>query len=170
MSGAPVRRDHLAGGLVALIGATAVVLGRRYGMGTPTHIGPGLFPLALGVVLLAVGAGIMVLAGDPGRGGTTAGAGAPEGSEHRTLPPLGWRAPLCILGGPVLFILLADRLGLAPAAFACVLLASRATPETTLPQSLLLAGTVTLFGVLLFHSLLGVSLPLFALPSSAGGG
>lgn len=48
-------RDCIAGALVALIGAGAIVEGQSYGVGTLTAMGPGFFPVALGAGLVGLG-------------------------------------------------------------------------------------------------------------------
>jgi len=60
----------------------------------------------------------------------------------------------------VLFILLADTAGLAPAIFACVFASALGTSRTTLTEALLLALGVMVFGVLLFAYGLKVPFPI----------
>jgi hypothetical protein len=54
----PLHRDVIAGTLFVLIGAAALILGRRYPIGTAMHMGPGYFPAVLGTVLMLLGAWI----------------------------------------------------------------------------------------------------------------
>ncbi len=60
----------------------------------------------------------------------------------------------------VLFIVLADRAGLAPATFACVFVGALGTSTTKLVEAALLAAAVTVFGVLLFRYGLQIQFPI----------
>jgi hypothetical protein len=60
----------------------------------------------------------------------------------------------------VLFVLLADNVGLLPAIFACVFVAALGTRITTLKEALLLAAGVTIFGIGLFSYVLKVPFPI----------
>jgi len=48
-------RDFYAGALMMLIGLGACLEGLTYKLGTLTHMGPGFFPVALGVILVVLG-------------------------------------------------------------------------------------------------------------------
>ena len=71
-----------------------------------------------------------------------------------------WRGAAAILTAVVLFILLADHVGLAPAIFACVFTGAVGTRETTLREAALLALAVMVFGVLLFSFALKLPFPI----------
>jgi hypothetical protein len=71
----------------------------------------------------------------------------------------GWH---CILGGPVLFIILGQYAGMIPAVFACVFVCALGDKTATYKSSAMLAAAVTVFGVLLFHYLLGSPFPAAA--------
>jgi hypothetical protein len=72
-----------------------------------------------------------------------------------------WRGWLCIIAGVLSFICLGQYAGLVPAAFTCVFISALGDRTATLKGAVMLAAGVTLFGVLLFHFLLSVSIPLF---------
>ena len=144
-----IRRDHLAGLLVAVLGAGVLVQALHYDFGTMARVGPGFMPMVLGVLLLGVGAGIAATAGSD--------AGA-EGGEIHAGPDLrGW---CCIVASVLLFVGLAHYAGLAPAIFACVLVAALGDRSARLGGAVLLAAGMTAFGVAVFHYGLGVQLPL----------
>ena len=144
-----IQRDHLAGLVVVLLGLAVLVQARGYEMGTMAHVGPGLVPMALGVLLTLVGAGIAFNA---------APSDASEGGEIHAGPDLrGW---LCIVASVLLFAGLAQYAGLVPAIFASVLVAALGDRNARLGSSLLLAAGMTLFGVAVFWYGLGVQLPL----------
>src|SRR5665647_31181 len=49
------KRDFYAGGLMAMLGAGVALDSTTYDVGSLTHMGPGMFPLMLGVVLTFIG-------------------------------------------------------------------------------------------------------------------
>ncbi|HUY03715.1 MAG TPA: tripartite tricarboxylate transporter TctB family protein, partial [Rhodocyclaceae bacterium] len=53
-------RDYYGGGLMLVIGVAAAVQGMRYQVGTLSRMGPGFFPMALGVILALIGVTILV--------------------------------------------------------------------------------------------------------------
>jgi putative Ca2+/H+ antiporter (TMEM165/GDT1 family) len=146
------RGDTWAGLLCIAIGLLTVWEANRYTIGSLGQMGPGFYPAVLGVlmagigVLIALTGGAEVVESDPLHA-------MPEGAE--------WRGRLCIVGGIVLFILCAERLGMVVATFLCVFVAALGDRQATLLTSAALAAGITTFGTLLFHVLLGVSLPLW---------
>jgi putative Ca2+/H+ antiporter (TMEM165/GDT1 family) len=142
------KRDFYAGVLMVLMGSGVVLTARKYSTGTLMHMGPGFFPLILGVILILLG--MLILA--------TAVASGPE--RERILPEQPeWWAWACILASPLAFIYFGTHGGMAPATFACVFVAALGDRTATLKGSLLLAAGVTLFGVLLFSYVLKVPFP-----------
>jgi hypothetical protein len=147
------RRDFCAGGLMILFGLVAAVNGPHYHIGTLMHMGPGFMPTALGVILILLGIAIA--------GTAAAGSSAGEEADENILPPHPqWLAWLCILAGPFLFVVFGSIGGMAPATFACVFVSALGDRESTWKSSLVLAAGVTAFGVLLFHYLLQVPMPV----------
>ena len=144
-----VKRDYYAGALMVLIGLVAALNGREYSMGTLRQMGPGYFPVALGIVLIFLG---ILIAG-------TASAGGPP-DEDAALPHSEWRGWFCIIAGPVLFIILGKLGGMLPATFACVFVSALGDRDTTLKGATVLATGVTVFGILLFHYLLKIPMPI----------
>jgi hypothetical protein len=142
------KRDYYAGALMIVLGLITAHEGSTYPIGTLNQMGPGYFPIALGVLLIFLGGLIAATA--------TAGAD----SEEAALPHAEWRGWICILGGPALFILLGRTTGMLPATFACVFVAALGDRETTLKGALILASSVTVFGVILFHYLLKLPMPV----------
>ena len=147
------RRDFCAGGLMILFGLIAAVNGPNYRIGTLMHMGPGFMPTALGVVLILLGVAIA--------GTASVGADDGEGSDGNLLPEHPqWLAWLCILAGPFLFIMFGSVGGMAPATFACVFVSALGDREATWKSSLVLALGMTIFGVILFHYLLQIPMPV----------
>jgi hypothetical protein len=144
------KRDYYAGGLITLIGIGTVLEGRSLRVGTLTHMGPGFFPVMLGVALIAIGVLI-------------AGSAVPalDGEEWPiVLSRPEWRGWACVIAGPLMFILFGAYGGLIPATFMCVFVSALGDRTATLKTSLLLAAAVTVFGVLLFHYVLRIPFPL----------
>ena len=85
------KRDFYAGGLMTLLGAAVTLDSMTYTLGTLTHMGPGMFPLMLGVTLTFVG--VLILG---------AAMATPLSDDENILPKnrewFGWG---CILAGPV---------------------------------------------------------------------
>jgi hypothetical protein len=144
------KKDYYAGGLMTLIGVGSVLEARHYNVGTLFHMGPGFFPIILGVVMTFLG--ILIA-------GVAAMASAVD-DDQLIMPKPEWRAWLCILAGPILFIILGNLGGLIPATFACVFVSALGDRDSTLKGSLILATAVTVCGVALFSYLLQVSIPM----------
>lgn len=144
------KRDYYAGALIMLFGLVAAAKGPGYGTGTLMRMGPGYMPTVLGVILILLGLSIA---------GTALVTPATE--DEQLLPDnpqwLGW---LCILAGPILFIILGNFFGLLPATFACVFVAALGDKSSTIKGSLILAAGVSAFGVLLFSYVLQISMPV----------
>lgn len=146
------KRDFYAGGLMTLLGAAVTFDSWKfYTLGTLTHMGPGMFPLMLGITLTFIG--VLIL-------GTA--VATPLGDDERILPEQReWYAWACILAGPILFIVLGEFFGLVPATFACVFVPALGDRTATLKGSAMLAAGVTFFGVLLFTYVLKIPFPMF---------
>jgi hypothetical protein len=143
----PLHRDVIAGTLFVLIGAAALVLGRRYPAGTAMHMGPGYFPAVLGMVLIVLGASIGLRAFR--RAGWT---------------PIGWGwKPLAwIVAAMLAFGFLMPRVGLIPALAVMLPVAAAAGREFVLREVVLLTVLMCLFAVGVFVYALKLPYPMFA--------
>ena len=144
-----LKRDFYAGALLMVLGGGAILGVRENAFGNLMHMGPGFFPTVLGVILILIG--IMI-------------AGASFSATHeneRILPEhpewFGWA---CILAGPILFIILGEIGGMAPATFACVFVSALGDRTATLKTTFLLALGITVFGCALFAYVLHVPFPI----------
>jgi hypothetical protein len=144
------RREFYAGGLMILIGLGAAFEGQNYNIGTMRQMGPGFFPVALGILLVLIGIAIA------GAGLT---GGAAEGESALPARP-DWRGWLCIIAGPLLFILFGKYGGMAPATFACVFVSAMGDRTSTWKSAFTLALAITVFGVALFTYVLKVPFPI----------
>ena len=145
------KRDFYAGSLMTLLGAAVTLDSLSYTLGTLTHMGPGMFPLMLGITLTLVG--MMIL-------GTA--MVTPLSDDESILPKeREWYAWGCILAGPIAFIALGEFFGLVPATFACVFIPALGDRTATLKGSAILAAGVTIVGTLLFTYVLKIPFPMF---------
>lgn len=145
------QREVGAGLIVGAIGIATIALGRSYRVGSLTDMGPGFFPLALGVALILIGTVIV----------WTRNRAGGEGAPIVAISSLDLRGISCVVFGMLAFIFLGDMLGFIPAAFASVFISALGDRSTSLKAAFLLSSCVTLFGVLLFYYFLQVPLPLF---------
>lgn len=140
-------KDFWAGVLYAAFGAAAVYIAAgEYPMGTGARMGPGYFPIVLGVLLLAFGLACLVR--------SVLQDGAPIGA-------IAWKPLALVTLATVLFGLLLPVLGLVVALFVLALVSASASAMFGFdPRAL--AGLVVLVAAcaLVFVTALGVPLPL----------
>jgi hypothetical protein len=152
------RRDCLGGTLMLLIGAGALAEGATYDIGTLNNMGPGFFPVALGVLMTLVGLGILIsawLAARRAAAAATALAGAPARRPE-------WAAWACILGGIAAFVGIGEYGGLAPATFALVFISALGDRTNTAKRAALLALAMVVISAVVFRWALKLQFPLFS--------
>ena len=142
-------RDYYGGGLMLVIGIAAAVQGMRYQVGTLSRMGPGFFPMALGVILALIGLTLLINA----RNAESAG-------EEKSLPPE-WRGWICIILSLVAFAVLGTYGGLLPASFAVVFIAALGDRQNSVKAAFYLALAITAVSVVVFWWALQVQFPLF---------
>ncbi|HEY4071571.1 MAG TPA: tripartite tricarboxylate transporter TctB family protein [Herbaspirillum sp.] len=152
-------RDYYGGGLMLLFGASAIRAGLSYRIGTLVHMGPGFFPLALGVVLALVGVAIMLGAAMTTRAATTAAITLPDEKEEN-LPPE-WRGWICISLSIIAFVVFGQYGGLIPATFAVVFISALGDRQNTVKSAFILAAVMCAVCVAVFSYGLQVQFPLF---------
>lgn len=146
--------DFISGLMFTSVGIAALVLGLDYGAGTVHRMGPGMLPVLVSALLIAVGVALLVqscIAGDEEAGGKV------------SLP--GWetyRAAFFVLLGLLAFGLLIRPAGLFLATMVLVLLSSRAEPRYSLVQAGVLSLALAAMIVAIF--VYGLGLPLRVLP------
>lgn len=165
------RKDYYAGALMVLVGLSAAYAGQTYKVGTLNRMGPGFFPLSVGLLLALVGT-LMVWeearlarrshatapAGNVTSNATPNAASALETAPHH-LPD--YRGVICIILGIVVFYLLARFTGIIPATFAIVFIAALGDRANSLRQAGALALVMSVIALLVFWWALQVQLPLF---------
>jgi putative tricarboxylic transport membrane protein len=142
-------RDYYGGALMIAIGIGAILQGRQYPLGTLSRMGPGYFPVALGVILAVVGLAII----------TTARFTARE-VEEAVRPPE-WRGWFCIGLSIIAFVVLGKYGGLIPATFAVVFIAALADRENTVLTAILLGLFTVAICIVVFWWALQMNFPLF---------
>lgn len=140
-------KDVLAGLMFIGFGVLFLALGADLRLGTPRSMGPGFVPRLLSFAMIGLGAVIAVR--------------AVIARSERT-DPVRLRALIMVLLGVGAFVVAFERLGLAPAALALILLASMARPdwrrlETATTILVLVAACIAIFKIGL-----GMTFPVLA--------
>ena len=139
----------LTGGAAALIlGGVAIREGLRYPIGSVARMGPGYFPIVLGVILGALGLLLLAL--------SLRARPEPRGEAFL------WRPLFMIPLAIAFFGFAVARLGLAPATFGLVFLSSLSERDPAFRAILLLATAMTALVWIAFSLILGLPYPLFA--------
>jgi len=139
-------KDFWSGVMFIAFAAVALVAAHGYSLGNAGKMGPGYFPIMLGVALSIIGA--ILVARSFGTDGE------PVGSIH--LMPLA-----IVTASVVLFGLMIESLGLVIALIATVLVASFAGRDARLWESVALAVVLAAFSVGIFVVALRLPLPVW---------
>ena len=138
--------DIAWGSLLALTGlAVAGYAWANYDIGSLRRMGPGFFPVALGVLLAAFGALIAVTAGP----------------RPTRAAPFAWPETIAVIAALLTFGLLLDSIGLLLTSAVTVLIASAVAPRRGLGWRLMLTLAVTALVWLVFVQGLNMSLPVW---------
>ena len=139
------RRDHWSALGLGVLALGYLLAGRRYPLDTLATPGPGIFPLAAGLALLALAVWQFV----------SAGRSAPDPADGGGVP----RAPVIMSAVLVLYAAALPVLGFLLTSFALVIVAARLMGLDGWWRPAALALGVTAASRLLFGSWLGVPLP-----------
>jgi Tripartite tricarboxylate transporter TctB family len=132
----------IAGLLFLSVGLGAIGIASGYQVGSALHMGPGYFPVALGVLLVLVGVASVV----------RALAVTVTGGERIAV------RPVLVIGSAVaVFALAIDRIGLVPTVFIAALLACMAGPKPRVAESCLIAAVLSVMAAGIFYY--GLKLP-----------
>jgi hypothetical protein len=145
--------DFWAGLLFMAFGAAALFLSRNYAMGDATRMGPGYFPRALGLLLVAGGALLSIKA---------------MRAEEKALASWQWKPLATILTSLIVFCAVLKWLGLIVAGVILVLVASKASPEFKWKEAVASGAIQAAIAVGLF--VYGLKIPLPIWPAFIGGG
>jgi hypothetical protein len=138
--------ERLIGGTIAVFGVVYCLhtVG-SFDLGTFRRIGPGMFPLGLGLAMTVLGVGIAVIAPDRERGN----------------PDFSVRTMILVLAGIAGFAATVARLGLAPAIVVAVLVSSVAERPFKPVGAIGVAAALCIAAWLIFKVGLGLSIPMF---------
>jgi hypothetical protein len=142
------QKDFWAGILFVVFGAGFAVVGSGYAFGSAERMGPGYFPTAVGLLLVAIGIGVAL-------GATAASA------EVDKVKQFAWSTLLLIIGPVVLFGLLLDTLGLVLCVLLLVCIASYASHEFGWKTALGNAAALIAISLAVFVYLLDLQFPLW---------
>lgn len=151
------QKDFFSGLLFMTVGGAFAYGASTYQVGTAARMGPGYFPLLLGVILALMGAVIAV---------RSFIAGTPDG-DH--IGAIAWKPLLLVLGANVAFGALMigvpslgiPQFGLVVAIFAQVSIASLAAEKFVLTEVLVLAAILAVGSYAAFVVLLGLQFPVW---------
>ena len=138
-------KDFWTGLIYIVIGLSAVLIGREYGMGSAVRMGPAYFPFILGMILIAIGAIAVIRAFIVQ--GTPIGGFAIKGL-------------LLVISSVFLFGLIVRDAGIVIALPLLVILSAVASSRFRWLPTIALAAGLTVFCVFVFIKGLGVPLPL----------
>lgn len=143
------QKDFAAGLLFAVIGVGAIVLSGDYRRGTAANMGPGYFPLLLGILLLLLGLALTLRA---------------LKIEDKPMSAWKWRPTLVVLGSVVIFGCIVTRAGLVVSTVMLIVLSSAASREFRLKEALVSSAILAALVVGVF--VLGLKLQLPIWPST----
>lgn len=139
-------KDVLAGAVVIALGLAFAIGALAYEVGDPLRMGPGYMPLALGIIVIGLGIGIVIK-------GFLAG-------ETDAIGAVDWRAIVLLTAALLFFGLTVRGLGVAVALLGATLLASLARSRTPLIEVVLISVGLTVLSVVLFIFVLQLRVPL----------
>ena len=151
------QRDFVAGIMFVAIGVAFAIGATRYSFGTSGRMGPGYFPLVLGLLLAFLGSTVVV----------KALVHRPE--DQIVADPWPWKPIICILGANILFGILIGGLpsiglppmGLIVAIIVVTFVASMAGQQWNWRKVTLLALLLVGGSYVVFVMLLRLVLPIF---------
>ncbi|WP_313070391.1 tripartite tricarboxylate transporter TctB family protein [Melaminivora sp.] len=143
--------------VITILGISAIVASLQYEIGTLNEMGPGYYPLLLGVALFAIGLFLL-----PGSGETLESVVREAAQDAPAVPTTRRKnAPLYIIAGLASFILLGKYGGLVPATFALVAFSALADTKNTPKNIFLLAAATSVACGLIFNLMIDIQFPLF---------
>jgi len=146
-----------AAALALIIGVAAALGSLNYSMGTLARMGPGYFPLLLGIVLALIGFLILITPDAPDEARADAHREPLRAIVRRRLRPWGMTT-----GGLLAFIVLGKYGGLIPATFLLIFMAALGDRSNSLKACFWLAVGVVVFAVVVFRLGLGLQFALLS--------
>lgn len=152
------QKDFYSGLMFTIVGISFAVGATNYNIGSGARMGPGYFPMVLGIILAILGAIVMFTG--------TISKTAVDGDK---LGSVAWKPLSCIIGANVLFgILLGGipKIGLPPmgmiaAIYGLTIVASFAGDKFKLREVLILATVLAIMSYGAFVKLLNLQFPVW---------
>lgn len=147
------RKEFWASFLMLVLGVGTIVGSQNYQLGTLVRMGPGYFPLMLGVLLTAIALFILF---SP----ETLTEDAEEGGIVLTMKEqiITWAL---VIGSVILFIIVGKYGGLVPATFVMCAVAALGDKGNTLKDAILIGVVMSLISAGLFYYGLRIQFPIF---------
>jgi hypothetical protein len=139
--------ELIAGLLMIAIGLFAALTSASYPIGTSRSMGPGYVPVALGIILVALGLGIILVEGRKGE------------PERLDIP--GVRPLIAVPAAVLVFALTIQPFGLIPAVFLTAFISTFADRDIGLPRAILLAAALSVVSVAVFKWGLGLQVGIW---------
>lgn len=136
-----------SGLLFVIVGLIFAIWSTTYDVGTASNMGPGYFPLILGLILVILGL-LNVLK-------------SMVVKEVNTPANIAWRPLILILLANILFGVLLPLTGLIVATFALVIVSSFAMPNTQIKEILILSTVLSAIGYCVFALVLSMPIRIF---------
>ncbi|MDP4612844.1 MAG: tripartite tricarboxylate transporter TctB family protein [Limnohabitans sp.] len=151
------QKDFFAGLLYAAVGCAFAIGATNYNIGTGARMGPGYFPLMLGVLLCLIGLYIMFK------------SLVVETADGDKIGKWAWKPLFFIIAGNLLFGVLLSGLpnlgipgmGLIVAIYGVTIVVSKAGGEANIKESLILATILSTISYLGFIKLLNLQFPVW---------
>jgi Tripartite tricarboxylate transporter TctB family len=151
------QKDFVGGLLFTVVGGAFAYGASTYQVGDAARMGPGYFPLLLGIILALMGVVVVLQSLTGGK------------ADGDPIGPVAWRPLLYVLGANVAFGALLVGLpsvglpgfGLVVAIFALTFIASMAGNEFKLKEVLILAAILSVGSYLAFVKLLALQFPVW---------
>jgi len=141
-------KDLWGGVLLIIVGISVAIHSVSFSIGSLSRMGPGYFPLALGVIMTAMGLAI----GVKGYLATPA--------ERKPARPPEWKAWFLICLSLVAFVVLTEHLGLVAGTFGIVFISALADRDNSWKAAGVLAIGMVIISVVVFWWALQIQLPL----------
>jgi hypothetical protein len=142
------QQDFWAGVMFTVIGVAFAGFSTAYEVGSAARMGPGYFPLMLGILLTLLGLSI---------GWRSFAASNPESTLART----GWREILLILGAVALFGATLSWLGMVVSIILLILVASFASHEFSWKETIISIAVLLVMSYLVFVKGLELQFPVW---------
>lgn len=151
------QKDFFAGLLYAVVGGAFAIGATNYNIGTGARMGPGYFPLMLGVLLCLIGLYIMFK------------SLVVETADGDKIGKWAWKPLFFIIAGNLLFGVLLSGLpnfgipgmGLIVAIYGVTIVVSKAGNESNIKEALILATILSTISYLGFIKLLNLQFPVW---------